>query len=423
MSSAVDVIGVEEFAAGARTWLAANMPPTDPAAGHFVFKEDPEESERHATTRVERCRELQRTLFDGGYAGICVPTEYDGRGLTPAHQAALNRELTGYDFPLEIQVSTFIPCMAVLLEFGTEEQKLRHVPKMLRGEEVWAQFLSEPSGGSDASGALTTAVRDGDEWVVNGSKIWTTGAWYTDWAMCLTRTNWEVEKHRGLTVLTFPVHSPGVEIQKIQLLNGSREFCQEFLTDVVVDDRDRVGDVDDGWTVMTRWLHHERTVAGGSPWVTSAGGRADDAPNDGPKQAALAAGIGNVEDPRTLERIGEARALSLVGDAMIGAVTAKMADGTLPPFGAAMLRLFSGTSSVRKTTIALEIAGEQGVVWTPGDESRAAVGLGYLVRQAACIGGGTVEMARNNVSERLLGMPRDRRADDGAFRQVPRSPT
>ena len=155
--------------------------------------------------------------------------------------------------------------MAVLLEFGTEEQKLRHVPRMLRGEEVWAQFLSEPSGGSDASGALTTAVRDGDQWVVNGSKIWTTGAWYTDWAMCLTRTNWDVEKHRGLTVLTFPVQSPGVEIQKIQLLNGSREFCQEFLTDVVVDDRDRVGDVDDGWTVMTRWLHHERTVAGGSP--------------------------------------------------------------------------------------------------------------------------------------------------------------
>ena len=100
-----------------------------------------------------------------------------------------------------------------------------------------------------------------------------------------------------------------------------------------------------------------------------------------------------------------------------------MADGTLPPFAAAMLRLFSGTSSLRKTTIALEIAGEQGVVWTPGDEQRAAVGLGYLVRQAACIGGGTVEMARNNISERLLGMPRDRRADDGAFRDVPRSPT
>ena len=417
------MISVEDFATRARTWLAANMPPTDPDAGYFIFKENPEDSEHHATARVERCRVLQRTLFDGGYAGICVPNEYGGQGLTPDHQAAFNRELTGYDFPLEIQVSTFIPCMAVLLEFGTEEQKLRHVPRMLRGEEVWAQFLSEPSGGSDASGALTTAVRDGDQWVLNGSKIWTTGAWYTDWAMCLTRTNWDVEKHRGLTVLTFPVQSPGVEIQKIQLLNGSREFCQEFLTDVVVDDRDRVGDVDGGWTVMTRWLHHERTVAGGSPYVTSAGGRADDSPNDGPKQATLAEEIGNVADAATLERIGEARTLSLVGDALIQSVTRKMADGTLPPLAAAMLRLFSGTSSLRKTTIALEIAGEQGVVWTPGDEQRAAVGLGYLVRQAACIGGGTIEMARNNISERLLGMPRDRRADDGAFRDVPRSPT
>jgi alkylation response protein AidB-like acyl-CoA dehydrogenase len=417
------MISVEEFAAGARTWLAGNMPPTDPAAGHFVFKENPEESERHATARVERCRELQALLFEGGYAGIAVPRDYDGQGLTAAHQAAFNRELTGYDHPLEIQVSTFIPCMAVLLEFGTEDQKLRHIPRMLRGQEVWAQFLSEPSGGSDASGAQTTAVRDGDQWVLNGSKIWTTAAWLSDWAMCLTRTNWEVEKHRGLTVLTFPVDSPGVEIQKIQLLNGSREFCQEFLTDLVVDDRDRVGDVDDGWTVVTRWLHHERTVAGGSPYVTSAGGRADDSPNDGPKQAVLAAAVGNLADDATLRRIGEARSQSMVGAALIDSVTRKMADQTLPPLAAAMLRLYSGTSSTRKTTIALEIAGEQGVVWTPGDEQRAAVGLGYLVRQAACIGGGTVEMARNNISERLLGMPRDRRADDGAFREVPRGPT
>jgi alkylation response protein AidB-like acyl-CoA dehydrogenase len=414
--------GVEKFAARARAWLVEHMPPADPSAGHFFFGDPALRTDEHDLARMDRCRDLQRRLFEGGFAGICVPKEYGGQGLTPAHQFAFNRELRGYDYPLEIQASTFIPCMAILLEFGTEEQKHRHIPAMLRGEEVWAQFLSEPGGGSDAAGAVTTATRDGDLWVLNGSKIWTTGAWYSDWAMCLARTNWEVEKHRGLTVFSLPVRSPGVEIHRIQLLNGSKEFCQEFLTDVTVDDRDRVGDVDGGWTVMTRWLHHERTIAGGSPYVTSAGSRADDAPNAGKGLAQLARDLGTLEEPSTLERIGEAQALTLVGDALVSSVTRKMQIGALPSHAAAMLRLFSGTANVRRAAIALELAGGAGVVWAPDQADLAQVGIGYLVRQASCIGGGTTEMARNVISERLLGMPREARADDAAFRDVPRGP-
>ena len=413
---------VGEFAARARAWLREQMPPADPAAGHFFFGDPSTRTDEHDLARIGRCRELQRRLFDGGFAGICVPQEYGGQGLTPPHQAAFNRELRGYDYPLEIQASTFIPCMAVLLEFGTEEQKQRHIPAMLRGEEIWAQFLSEPGGGSDAAGAVTTAIRDGDQWVLTGSKIWTTGAWYSDWAMCLARTNWDVEKHRGLTVFSFPIRTAGVEIHRIRLLNGSEEFCQEFLTDVVVQDRDRVGDVDAGWTVVTRWLHHERTIAGGSPYVTSAGSRADEAPNDGRGLAQLARQLGTLEDPGTLERIGEARALTLVGDALVRSVTTKMQAGTLPHHAAAMIRLFSGVSNVRKATIALELAGAAGVVSAPDEAPFAQVGAGYLVRQASCIGGGTTEMARNVISERLLGMPREMRADAAPFRDVPRGP-
>ncbi|HVM63277.1 MAG TPA: acyl-CoA dehydrogenase family protein [Acidimicrobiales bacterium] len=415
-------VPVDEFAARARSWLAGQMPAADPAAGHFFFGDPTGRTDSDDLARIDRCRELQRRLFDGGFAGICVPTEYGGQGLTPAHQFAFNRELRGYDYPLEIQASTFIPCMAVLLEFGTEEQKRRHVPAMLRGEEVWAQFLSEPGGGSDAAGAVTTATRDGDQWVLNGSKIWTTGAWYSDWALCLARTNWDVEKHRGLTVFSLPVRSPGVEVHRIQLLNGSKEFCQEFLTDVVVDDRDRVGDVDAGWTVMTRWLHHERTIAGGSPYVTTAGSRGEGATNDGRDLAELARELGSIGDPRTLERIGEARALTLVGDALVRSVTGKMQAGALPHHAAAVLRLFSGTANVRKAALALEVAAGAGVVWGPGEARRAQAGTSYLVRQASCIGGGTTEMARNVISERLLGMPRDSRADAGPFRDVPRGP-
>ena len=183
------------------------MPPCPP--GREPRRVGPVRSDEEELARIARCRELQRMLFDGGLAGICVPTEYGGQGLTMAHQDALNREIVGYDYPAETQIPTFTPCMAVILEFGTEEQKKRHIPPILKGETFWMQFLSEPSGGSDVAGAQTTAVRDGEEWVMNGSKIWTTGAWWADWGLCLARTNWDVPKHRGLTVFMLPIHQPG----------------------------------------------------------------------------------------------------------------------------------------------------------------------------------------------------------------------
>ena len=216
---------------------------------------------------VAREREVQGMLFDAHLAGVCFPTEYGGQGLTPAHQMVLNEELVGYEFPARLQAPTFSPCAAVLLDFGTEEQKRRHIPAILKGEEIWMQFLSEPSGGSDVAGALTSAVRDGEEWVLNGSKIWTTGAWWSDWGLCLARTNWDVPKHRGLSVFILPIRQPGLEVHRIEMLNGSKEFCQEFMTDVRVPDSDRLGDVDDGWTVGTRWMFHERMLTN-SPLVT-----------------------------------------------------------------------------------------------------------------------------------------------------------
>ena len=148
---------VEEFAAQARGVAGRAHAAGGPVGRPLLLRRPPPRTDEHDLARIDRCRDLQRRLFDGGFAGICVPTEYGGQGLTPAHQFAFNRELRGYDYPLEIQASTFIPCMAILLEFGTEEQKQRHIPAMLRGEEVWAQFLSEPGGGSDAAGAVTTA--------------------------------------------------------------------------------------------------------------------------------------------------------------------------------------------------------------------------------------------------------------------------
>ena len=199
-----------------------------------------------------------------------------------------------------------MPCAAVLLEFGTEEQKLRHIPAILKGDEIWMQFLSEPSGGSDVAGALTTTVRDGDEWVVNGSKIWTTGAWFSDYGLCLLRTNWDVPKHRGLSVFIIKIHQPGIELHRIEMINGSREFCQEFITDLRVPDSDRVGEVDQGWTVGTRWMFHEKNaMGGGSPYVTGSlySNTASRTPRT--SMVELAQATGHFDDPHVQDLVGE----------------------------------------------------------------------------------------------------------------------
>jgi len=411
---------VESFAARSRAWLAENMPRTDgPAMNRgFGFGSDEEE-----LAAVKRAREMQRTLFDGGFAGICFPREYGGQGLTTRHQQAFNVECAGYEMPSLFNVPTFVPCGAVLLEFGTEEQKTKHIPAMLRGEELWMQFLSEPSGGSDVAGALTTAVRDGEEWVVNGSKIWTTGAWWSDYGLCLLRTNWDVPKHRGLSVFIIKIQQPGVEVQRIEMINGSREFCQEFMTDVRVPDADRVGEIDDGWTIGRRWMFHERNaMGGGSPFVSgpATGHRVEAARVD--PYVALARSAGRLEDPRARDLIGEARTLQRAATELSNRIADGMAAGAFPDTMAAIARLMSAVVGIRAANIRLDLVGAAAAAWADGD-GVAGVGTNYLMRQQAAIGGGTTEMARNNISERVLGMPRERTLDkDVPFREVPKGP-
>lgn len=413
-----EIESVEDFAARARAWLADNMPRRGegPARG---FGSDDEE-----LATVQHARTLQRTLFDGGFAGICFPRQYGGQGLTPAHQRAFNTECADYEMPSIFNVPTFVPCGAVLLEFGTEEQKLRHLPAMLRGEELWMQFLSEPSGGSDVAGALTTAVRDGDEWVINGSKIWTTGAWWSDYGLCLLRTNWEVPKHSGLSVFIIEIDHPSIEVQRIEMLNGSREFCQEYMVDLRVPDSARVGEVDDGWTIGRRWMFHERNaMGGGSPFV-SGPAPGHQAPSEGEDpMARLARRTGRTDDPVAQDLVGEAIALRLAMTELSTRIGQGMATGHFPDTAAAIARLMSAVVSERTTDIRLEFAGADAAAWND-DDPTAGLGTQFLMRQSGSIGGGTSEMARNNISERVLGMPRERTLDkEVPFREVPKGPT
>jgi alkylation response protein AidB-like acyl-CoA dehydrogenase len=364
---------------------------------------------------------VQRKLHEAGLNGLIIPREYGGQGLTPAHQRVLNEELSGYEWPSRFQVPTISPCGAVLLEFASEEVKERHIPAILRGEEIFMQFMSEPSGGSDLAGVLTTAVRDGDEWVLNGSKVWTTGAWWADWAICLARTDWDVPKHQGLTVFALPIHQPGIEVRQIEMLNGARDFCQEYLTDVRVPDSHRIGEVNGGWTVATRLLFHERMMYN-SPYVTSPVSAARAAGESSLVQVACDAG--RLSDPIARSLIGEARVLDLVTDALQQRVASGVRSGVLTADSSAVGRVALITKSLRTTQIRYEIAGDLSAAWTEDDDAAAGIGDGYLMRQSSAIGGGTIEMARNVLAERVLGMPREQTRDRGIpFRDVPRGST
>ncbi|MET7770139.1 acyl-CoA dehydrogenase family protein [Nocardia sp. NPDC005366] len=401
---------VSDFRERARIWLRDNMPP---ATASSELKADSEEA-------WDRARQLQRILYDGGFAGICFPSEYGGLGLTPAHQKAFTKESVGYELPLILNVPTLAICAATLVDIGTDEQKRAHLPAVLKGEEVLVQFLSEPNGGSDLAGLTTRAERDGDRWLLNGSKIWSSGAYAADYGLCLARTNWDVPKHRGLTLFLVPVHAPGVTIQRIKQVTGSTEFCQEFFDDVSLPLEAVLGEVDAGWEAASRLLNHERAALGGtSPYISGA------TPHMGAEAVSLvelAKATGQWEDSRVREDIGEARAMNVVRDQLIAHVTRSIISGALPPSAGSITRLFSAENACLQTDMAVRIAGSIAATQAPGDPvDTEKVGLDYLFRAAWSLAGGSTEMARNVISERVLGMPREYAADrDVPFNQVKR---
>ncbi len=400
-----DVEPVAEFADRARRWLKENLPPS---AGRYTGVDD------EATW--DRARQLQRQLFDAGFAGICFPKEYGGQGLTRAHQEAFTTASLPYEMPLALNVPTLAICAATLLDLGTEQQKQTHLPAVLRGEEILAQFLSEPRGGSDLAGLTTRADRDGEDWILNGSKIWSSGAYGADYGLCLARTDWEATKHHGLSLFLVPVHAPGVTIQRIKQVTGSTEFCQEFFDDVRLPAGSMIGEPGGGWPAARRLLFHERSAMGGTSPYTS-GAR----PHLGADVSSLvdiARSAGRLDDPAVLERIGEARATNLVRDQLVDHVTHAIESGALPPAAGAIVRLFSAENAGLQTDFAVEIAGAAVAAEGP-DALTSQIGLDYLFRAAWSLAGGSTEMSRNQISEHILGMPREATADQGVpFSQV-----
>lgn len=404
---------VDSFRARARAWLAENIP-------RLADNDQPTEFTDDDTAEWDGARKLQKLLHEGGFAGICFPREYGGLGLSEAHQEAFTEESAGYRMPLLLNLPSFAICSATLLDTGSEEQKRERIGAAIRGDEILCQLLSEPSGGSDLAGLITRADRDGEDWILNGAKTWSTSAYAADWGLCLARTNWDVPKHQGLTMFLVPLKAPGLTLNRIAMVNGSREFCEEFFDDVRLPASTVVGEVDGGWTVASRQLFHERnSVGGGSPYVSGQGSTRA-LPHPTPMDVALASG--RSDDPRVRELVGEYLALRTVHGQTVGRVSRAIVSGVLPPAASSILRLLHAEVQHFSDDYALRIAGSSigtGGGTQPGIGGRT--GIGYLMRQGVSLGGGSTEIARNIISERILGMPREAAPDRGVpFRQVKR---
>ena len=410
---------VEEFRMQARSWLAGNMPRLSDVADDRPVGTRLTTEEHLASWA--RHRELQKLLFSGGFAGICYPSEYGGQGLSRAHQDAFNDECAEYEMPWQITGASLLICAPMILEMGTEEQKQKFVRGAISGELVLCQLLSEPSGGSDLAGLLTRADRDGDTYIINGQKTWSTFAYAADYGTCLVRTDWDAPKHRGLSMIIVPINDPQLHLNRVRMVNGDEEFCEEFFTDLVVPAENLIGTENDGWTVASRQLFYERQAVGGaSPYAS---GRAR---NQGFMASVpideLARSVGKADDPATREIVGWAHAQDVVMEQLVHRVSTGMASGEYPALASAMMRLNHAEIPQQKQDMMLDIAGSLAVLGdAQGDGYLQTIGVNYLMRQGISLGGGSAEMSRNMIAERVMGMPREMAADrDVPFREVRR---
>ena len=401
---------LDQYRTTLREWLAANLEPRAAVGPRPINLAEQDEM---TPERLAAERALQRRIHDAGYAGITWPVEYGGQGLTAAHQKVFDEEARAYvlpDFGI-VGAATFKVCAPTMLAHATPELLHEHIPRVLAGDELIVQFFSDPEAGSDLAGVRTQAVRDGDRWILSGSKIWSSGAQYADYGLCLARTDWDVPKHRGLTWFAVPVRAPGVTVTPIRQINGSAEFCQEFFDEVELPDSARVGEVNDGWTVTQTMLRLERSAGGQARPAVPAAPIA-------PDLVALASEGDRLGDPVVRDLIVRAHVDDVVRGHLHARIAALMAAD---PTGAGALASFSklaaGTFDPERANLALQIGGA--AAWSDPTSDTARAGARFLNSRFMAIAGGTNEMQRNSIGERVLGLPREPSFDANTpFREV-----
>jgi len=400
------------FRSEANRWLSAHAK----LRGSKAAADDMEEMENGAAGQMAAGKAWQKKKAEAGYARITWPKGMGGMGGTPMQSIIFGQEEAKYD------VATGVPfaiglgmCIPTLMAYGSEDAKKRFVWPAVTGEEIWCQLFSEPAGGSDVAGLRTRAEKNGDEWVINGQKIWTTGAQFSDYGILLTRTDPNVPKHKGLTMFYIDMHDPAVEVRPIKQASGGSGFNEVFFTDLHVKDSQRLGEVGQGWQVALTTLMHERLAVGGGQ-----GGGMD------VKELMNLARTLELEDGPAIKNaaVRERVADWYVRSAGLKYTTYRtmtaLSRGQQPGPEASIAKVVVATKLQDLTAFGMELEGEVGALKGEDAPERGAFQMGWMAAPGLRIAGGTDEILRNIIAERVLGLPPDIRVDkDLPFNKLP----
>ena len=388
------------FREEAATWLADNAPNDD------AFR---------ALTPLEQAKQWQKQKYDAGWACIGWAPEFGGRGASPIEEVIWRQEESQYDLPANFFLIGQGMIAPTLMAWASDEDKARYLPPLASGEEVWCQLFSEPAGGSDLAALRTRAERDGDEWVINGQKIWTSGAHFSDYGVIVVRTDPTVPKHKGLSYFYVDMKAPGVEIKPIKQLTGDSDFNEVYFNDVRVSDQQRLGEVGQGWQVSLTTLMNERAAIGGGF------GQMDVALAMAVAQKVEIDGRPALEDASVRARLAnwyvQESGLKYTGYRSLTALS----RGALPGPENSIGKLVGAPKMQAMSSYLMDLLEASGAIT---DESLATeagiIQRAYMGAPGLRIAGGTDEIMANIIAERVLGLPQEPRLDKGIpFNEVP----
>ena len=388
------------FREQAATWLAENAPNDD------AFR---------ALTPLEQAKQWQKQKYDAGWACIGWAPEFGGRGASPIEEVIWRQEESQYDLPANFFLIGQGMIAPTLMAWARDEDKARYLPPLASGEEVWCQLFSEPAGGSDLAALRTRAERDGDEWVINGQKIWTSGAHFSDYGVIVVRTDPTVPKHKGLSYFYVDMKAPGVEIKPIKQLTGDSDFNEVYFNDVRVSDQQRLGEVGQGWQVSLTTLMNERAAIGGGF------GQMDVALAMAVAQKVEINGRPALEDASVRARLAnwyvQESGLKYTGYRSLTALS----RGALPGPENSIGKLVGAPKMQAMSSYLMDLLEASGAIT---DESLATeagiIQRAYMGAPGLRIAGGTDEIMANIIAERVLGLPQEPRLDKGIpFNEVP----
>ncbi len=399
-----------EFRKKARAFLEQHLQPLSAdEAGESAL------AEAESNDAIASAKRWQKTKYENGWACLTWPKEYGGAGLGRMENIIFNQEEARFRTPPNIYGIGHGMLGPTLMAHGSKQQKDRYLREMIEGQVVWCQLFSEPAAGSDLAGLRTSATRDGGDWLINGQKIWSTGAQYCDWGMVVTRTDPNLPKHDGLTYFIVDMHAPGVEIRPIKQINGSSGFNEVFFTNVRVPESDRLGGIGEGWKVSLTTLMNERVSIGsgqGAGRVKELFKLARECSRNG-KPA--------IEDASVRRRLADifvtSKGLQFTGYRILSALSRGGTPGPEGSIGKAVGAPFAQ----QMAQFAMELQGSMGALLDhdllPQEASWQET---YLASPGLRIAGGTDEILKNVIAERVLGLPSEHRVDKGIpFRDVP----